>query len=170
VLLLLSLSLSPPRYANLFSSAFTALGLLVTLEITEVLQYLSENPGILPHIFTMAVCSAIGQLFIFYTIKKYGPLVFATIQTVRQFLSVVLSIIFFAHPLNAMEAVGILMVFAALGVQIGSKWRGRKSKPIKDAPTPPNAESVEMREVPAEADSPKAALLRARASDTDQSS
>tara|TARA_B100000780_G_C20715572_1_gene284481 strand:+ start:52 stop:210 length:159 start_codon:yes stop_codon:yes gene_type:complete len=26
----------------------------------------------------------VGQLFIFYTIKRYGPLVFATIQTVRQ--------------------------------------------------------------------------------------
>ena len=30
-------------------------------------------------------------------IKRFGPLVFATIQTVRQFLSVVLSILFFNH-------------------------------------------------------------------------
>ena len=35
------------------------------------------------HIGLMAVCSAVGQLFIFYTIKTYGPLVFATIQTAR---------------------------------------------------------------------------------------
>ena len=48
-----------------------------------------------------------GQLFIFYTIKRYGPLVFATIQTVRQLLSIVLSILFFAHPLNAMEVLGM---------------------------------------------------------------
>ena len=48
-----------------------------------------------------------GQLFIFYTIKRYGPLIFATIQTVRQLLSIVLSILFFAHPLNAMEVLGI---------------------------------------------------------------
>ena len=44
-------------YANLFSSAFTALGLLVTLEIVEVLEYFERNPSILPHMFIMAVGS-----------------------------------------------------------------------------------------------------------------
>ena len=33
----------------------------------------------------------------------------------RQFLSVVLSIIFFSHPINAMEALGIKMVQQARG-------------------------------------------------------
>merc|ERR1719453_121542 len=101
-----------------------------------------RNPGILPHMFIMAVCSAIGQLFIFYTIKRYGPLVFATIQTVRQFLSVVLSIVFFAHPLNSMEAVGIFIVFAALGAQILDKWYSKQHKSKKPLPlTPPSEEN-----------------------------
>ena len=115
-----------------------------------------HNPGVLPHIFTMAVCSAVGQLFIFHTIKRFGPLVFATIQTVRQFLSVVLSIVFFAHPLNKMEAVGIAMVFVALGTQIAAKWssRGKSKKPLP--PPPPNAEV----DPATENDNPKAALLR----------
>ena len=47
-----------------------------------------------------------GQLFIFYTIKRYGPLIFATIQTVRQLLSIVLSILFFGHPINLAESAG----------------------------------------------------------------
>merc|ERR1719502_2610664 len=111
-------SMAMMMYANLFSSAFTALGLLVTLEIVDVLAYFERNPSILPHMFLMAICSAVGQLFIFYTIKRYGPLVFATIQTVRQFLSVVLSIVFFAHPINLMMSLGIFIVFAALGIQI----------------------------------------------------
>ncbi len=37
------------------------------------MEYLSHNPGILPHIMTMAVCSAVGQLFIFHTIKSAPP-------------------------------------------------------------------------------------------------
>ena len=154
-------SMSMMFYANVFSSGFTALGLLVTLEIKDVLRYLEENPSILPHIFTMAICSAVGQLFIFHTIKRFGPLVFATIQTVRQFLSVVLSILFFAHPLNSMEAVGIAMVFLALGAQIAGKWQGKgkgAKKPLP--PTPPNAEIDSAREH-TDVDNPKAALLRA---------
>jgi len=153
-------SMAMMLYANLFSSAFTALGLLVTLEIVDVLDYFEHNPSILPHMFLMAVCSAIGQLFIFHTIKRFGPLVFATIQTVRQFLSVVLSILFFAHPLNAMEAVGIGIVFAALGGQIVQKWRSKRPSKKPLPPTPPNAEVAEINNAPEMSDNPKASLLR----------
>jgi adenosine 3'-phospho 5'-phosphosulfate transporter B2 len=136
-------------YANVFSSSFTALGLLVTMEITGVLAYLGTNPSCLVHICIMAVCSAVGQLFIFYTIKRYGPLVFATIQTVRQFLSVVLSIVFFSHPLNGTMAAGIAVVFLALGAQIADKWRSRPKRP--NPPTPPN-EAEQMREMASHSD------------------
>ena len=132
--------------------------MLVTLEIVDVLRYFEHNPSILPHMFLMAVCSAVGQLFIFHTIKRFGPLVFATIQTVRQFLSVVLSIVFFAHPLNAMEAVGIAIVFLALGAEIASKWHAKRTRPKKPQPsTPPNAEEGLL---PSETDNPKSSLLR----------
>jgi len=150
-------------YSNLFSSGFTALGLLVTLEVVQVTHFLRHNPSIVPHIVTMSICSAVGQLFIFYTIKHYGPLVFATIQTVRQLLSIVLSILFFGHPINAMEALGILIVFGALGGQIMHKWFTRRGKapPVrvqKEAPL----ESTEEGEAvgPASSDNPKASLLR----------
>ena len=115
-------------YANLFSSGFTALGLVLNLEILSVASFVEANPAIVAHIGIMAVCSAVGQLFIFYTISKYGPLVFATIQTVRQLLSIVLSILFFAHPINAMETLGIAVVFVALTAQIYQKYRASKAK------------------------------------------
>ena len=67
-----------------------------------------------------------GQLFIFHTIKRYGPLVFATIQTVRQLLSIVLSILFFAPPINLAEAAGIALVFVTLAYQIYAKYQNRK--------------------------------------------
>jgi len=127
-------------YSNVFSSAFTALGLLVTMEILQVVSFLVANPGIVSHICIMSVCSAVGQLFIFYTIKNYGPLVFATIQTVRQLLSIVLSIIFFNHPVNTMEAFGILLVFSALGGQILHKWFTRKRAAPPASPLAPASE------------------------------
>jgi len=127
-------SITMMMLANLFSSGFTALGLLVTAEILYVVRYIGENPSILYYVMTMSVCSAVGQLFIFHTIKTYGPLVFATIQTVRQLLSIALSIIFFGHSVNALEALGILIVFGALATQIGLKWLKKRQKP---KPKPP---------------------------------
>ena len=55
-------SMAMMMYANVFSSAFTALGLLVTMEIVSVLEYFEHNPSIIPHMFLMAVCSAVGQV------------------------------------------------------------------------------------------------------------
>merc|ERR1719393_1013066 len=110
-------------YANLFSSGFTALGLVLNLEILSVLSFIAANQAIMWHISVMAICSAVGQLFIFYTIKRYGPLVFATIQTVRQLLSIVLSILFFSHPVNLAEAAGIALVFVTLAYQIYAKYQ-----------------------------------------------
>ena len=104
-------------YINMFSSAFTALGLIVNLEVISVWAFVTTNPSILLHIGVMAICSAVGQLFIFYTIKRYGPLVFATIQTVRQLLSIVLSIIMFAHAVNSMMMVGVAVRRRAVPAQ-----------------------------------------------------
>jgi adenosine 3'-phospho 5'-phosphosulfate transporter B2 len=41
-----------------------------------------------------------GSLFISYTIKTFGALVFAIIMTTRQFLSILLSSLFFGSPLT----------------------------------------------------------------------
>ena len=134
-------------YVNLFSSLFTLLSLLVNAESAYVARFVATAPELMRHVVLMAICSAIGQLFIFHTIKAYGPLVFATIQTVRQFLSVVLSLVLFAHPVNGAQCVGILLVFASLGAQIGMKARARLAKPPPAAPAVPSelAPATEMR-------------------------
>jgi hypothetical protein len=53
-------------------------------------------------IFPRYLCYAMlaGSLFISYTIKTFGALVFAIIMTTRQFLSILLSSLFFGSPLT----------------------------------------------------------------------
>merc|ERR1712032_1694449 len=84
--------------------------------------------------------------------KQYGPLVFATIQTVRQLLSIMLSIIFFAHPINQMEALGIAIVFVALGAQIFQKWQARRRPPKTEDVKEPVEVSPTCRSVPSDDD------------------
>lgn len=56
---------------------------------------------------------AAGSLFISYTIKTFGALIFATIMTTRQLLSILLSCFLFMHPLS----LGQWWVWAALGAE-----------------------------------------------------
>ncbi len=48
----------------------------------------------------LSLAATIGQLFISHTIRTYGALIFATVMTTRQFISILLSCIIFAHPLS----------------------------------------------------------------------
>merc|ERR1712118_291661 len=65
-------------------------------------------------IILLSFASTLGQLFILYTIKEYGALIFATIMTTRQFLSILLSCILFAHPLTLGQWGGTGMIFGSL--------------------------------------------------------
>jgi adenosine 3'-phospho 5'-phosphosulfate transporter B2 len=47
----------------------------------------------------------VGQLFIFYTLKKFGPVVFTIIMTIRQMLSMIISCVIFGHPIAWPSAV-----------------------------------------------------------------
>jgi adenosine 3'-phospho 5'-phosphosulfate transporter B2 len=57
-----------------------------------------------PELCTVFLCHdsvlLAGSLFISYTIKTFGALVFAIIMTTRQFLSILLSSLFFGSPLT----------------------------------------------------------------------
>lgn len=55
-----------------------------------------------------------SQLLISYTIRAYGALLFATVQTTRQFLSILISCVLFSHIITTGQAAGTAMVFGAL--------------------------------------------------------
>jgi hypothetical protein len=64
-----------------------------------------------------------GQLFIFYTIRRFGPVVFTIMMTTRQMLSMMVSCWLYGHALGAGAAAGALVVFATLFYKISGKYR-----------------------------------------------
>ena len=64
--------------------------------------------------FVLSLCSSFGQLVIYYTIKEFGALVYSTIMTTRQFLSIFLSAVLFAHPITSQQWSGAVLVIGAL--------------------------------------------------------
>merc|ERR1711865_1282171 len=64
---------------------------------------------------------AFGQTFILLTIKYYGAAVFAALATVRQLVSILVSIGLFGHVISQMQIVAI--AFVALAAQCFYRWR-----------------------------------------------
>jgi len=79
-----------------------------------VMAFCFDHPLFSFHAMCMSICSAVGQLFIFYTIKKFGAVVFATAMTTRSIMSVILSIILFNHPITGIGCFGMFISFSGL--------------------------------------------------------
>ena len=113
---------------NFFSASCTLISLTLSGEIFSALQFISSHPSSLSHIVMLSVCGATGQLFIFYTIKRFGPLVFTMIMTTRQLVSIILSCFIYSHTINSQGYVGAAIVFAALGYRIKRRHDASKKR------------------------------------------
>jgi len=101
-------------YVNMWSIVLTFTALVVSGELWVTIGFLFENPWAIVDNVTIAVTSATGQLFIFSTIKTFGPVMFTLIMTTRQMLSLVLSAAIFGHSLGPVAYVGAGIVFAVV--------------------------------------------------------
>ena len=89
----------------------------------DSIAFLLQYPDFAGHALLMSVCSASGQMFIFYTIETFDAVMFATIMTLRQILSILISVVYYGHAVNAMGVLGMGLVFIALGYKTWDKWQ-----------------------------------------------
>ncbi len=66
-----------------FSTIFSFVTLVHQDELVPFFAFVSDHPEIHLHFVAFGVCSTIGQLLIFHTIRSFGAVVFAIIMTVR---------------------------------------------------------------------------------------
>ena len=85
------------------------------------MNFILEDSLAMYHTIILSITSAVGQLFIFYTIKEFGPVIFTIFMTTRQIFSLFLSCILFAHSLNLLSWVGALIVFVVVFYRIKRK-------------------------------------------------
>jgi solute carrier family 35 (adenosine 3'-phospho 5'-phosphosulfate transporter), member B2 len=111
---------------NLFSSMFTAASLFVQGGFAEGIEFSSQHPKFLADCVILSISSAVGQLFIFYTIAKFGAVVFTIIMTLRQAVAILLSCLIYKHNISPLGIVGIFIVFLAIFVRVYSSHRIKK--------------------------------------------
>ena len=71
-----------------------------------------------------ALCSAVGQSFIFYTIANFDPLVLSTVTTTRKIFSVMLSIFLKGHSLSLTGWSGIALACSGIFSELLAKMGG----------------------------------------------
>lgn len=112
---------------NLFSSLFTMWSMIEGGSFLSSVWFALSHPEFAFHAVLLSLMSATGQLFIFYTIQSFGPIVFTIIMTTRMMLSILLSCILYNHPLSAQAMFGVIIVFVALFLRVYARYRAKSS-------------------------------------------
>eukprot|EP00580_Thalassiosira_gravida_P009005 CAMPEP_0201652586 /NCGR_PEP_ID=MMETSP0493-20130528/44554_1 /ASSEMBLY_ACC=CAM_ASM_000838 /TAXON_ID=420259 /ORGANISM="Thalassiosira gravida, Strain GMp14c1" /LENGTH=445 /DNA_ID=CAMNT_0048129109 /DNA_START=106 /DNA_END=1443 /DNA_ORIENTATION=- len=102
---------------NSWAILITTSGLIINGDIPKIIEFFKVNPIVLNYNIISAISSASGQLFIYNTIKEFGPIVFTVIMTTRQMLSICVSFLIFQHPVSVKALCGVLIVFGVLFYQ-----------------------------------------------------
>lgn len=103
---------------NFFSFLFTSVSLFQQGAFTTSLHFTYMFPKFAVDCVLLAMSSGAGQLFIFFTISSFGPVVFVIIMTIRQGLAILLSCLIYQHSLTPVAILGVLMVFTAIFLRI----------------------------------------------------
>ena len=113
-------------WSNVWACVASGLSSFVTTEFSEALDFLNRHPAAWSTLAILSIASAFGNLFLLYTIQRFGPLGFASIATVRQLLSSLISIAAFHHAVQLLQITGLLIVFLALGMLTSIKLHERR--------------------------------------------
>lgn len=115
-------------WTNLFMCLTAAVIAAALGEVRSGISFCVANPEIFNKIIKFAVCSAVGQSFIFYTIANFDPLVLSTVTTTRKIFSVLLSIFLKGHSLSAVGWSGIALACGGILSELQAKSGGKKHK------------------------------------------
>ena len=110
---------------NAFSAVFSFITLVHQEKLSSAMTFVYVHPKIILHLVIFCICSTVGQLFIFYTVKNFGAVVFSIIMSMRILFSTILSCFVYSHPIKELGFLGIAIVFGAIFYRIRRKTEGK---------------------------------------------
>lgn len=80
----------------------------------KLISFLNRHPDSMLHMTVLGLSSAITQYLITYTIKRYGPVSFTVIVSVRQVIAVLLSAVIFQHHMSGLAVLAMIIVLCTI--------------------------------------------------------
>mmetsp|Transcript_8028 Transcript_8028/g.10277 ORF Transcript_8028/g.10277 Transcript_8028/m.10277 type:complete len:470 (+) Transcript_8028:141-1550(+) len=109
-----------------FSTVLSLITLIHTKELWPAMDFVLRHQEIHMHFFLFSICSTVGQLVIFYTIKNFGAVVFALIMTIRVCMSIGISCILYGHNVTGNGFLGLFVVIGAVLYRVKRKAEGQR--------------------------------------------
>lgn len=95
----------------------------------DIVRFLIRYPEALRDVLYFCMCGAVGQLFIFYTIKTFGSLTNTLVTTTRKFFSILVSVLWSGNGLGMEQWMAVGLVFSGL---LSSSWYKHRSRRVEE--------------------------------------
>ncbi|VDM25321.1 unnamed protein product [Toxocara canis] len=99
---------------NTFSTVLCLVSLVEQGTLISSFSFLLSHEHFARDAFLLSLSGALGQVVIYMTIERFGPIVFAIMMTGRQILSIALSAFVYGHPMPPTAVIGLIIAFAAI--------------------------------------------------------
>lgn len=90
--------------------------IIIYTQLLYVLSFFNDSKSVIIYLFSYCM----GQLSIYYSMSKIGPLLLSTITTVRKITAVLLSVLIFEHQITSLQIYGTISTFIGVFLQIRS--------------------------------------------------
>merc|ERR1719230_2087266 len=81
------------------------------------MRFITQRPDSLVDVMALSLIATLGQIFIYITVQKHGPVTLSLIMTTRQIASVLISCVLFGHGLPSIAIGAAAVVFSVLMVR-----------------------------------------------------
>ena len=106
------------------------IGIIIGGEVITTWNFLCGNPTLLYRLLLIGVVGSMGQAFIFITLTHFGALVVSVITTIRKFLSVFISMIYYQNVMKGTQLSGAICVAIAILFDLYSKIKSKRFKKV----------------------------------------
>ncbi|SPO26646.1 related to HUT1 - involved in UDP-galactose transport to the Golgi lumen [Ustilago trichophora] len=99
-------------------------------QLATALAFTQKHPEVWRDIIAYALAGAIGQVSIFETLERFGSLTLVSITVTRKLFTMLLSVVVYKHELSPLQWVGVVVVFAGIGIEAREKRREGLAKKV----------------------------------------
>lgn len=122
---------------QLGKTIIAGIGLVIFNQIHLFMQMCQEMGFVL---IALGLTGAMGQVFIFVTISKFGALTCSIIGLARKVTTLIASIYFYGHLLNSVQCTGLVISVGAMVMNFMGKKKGGEAH--GDTPATPQAKDA----------------------------
>ena len=101
---------------------------ILFMDYGKIFKFVFSSKELLSDLILHSLLASLGQVIIFISLEKYGPLTLSMITSIRKVLTITLSIVVFGKSMTLIQTISLLMAITVIFWEIFDKQKTKEKK------------------------------------------